>query len=92
MAWLTKNEVATLIEESEDILDGLEAMQSEANGGFTEEVLIDTIEIITAVMVAHEMKDQQLTPVFHKAGKMTSGSIRKTDRAKSMIKMGDEMR
>ena len=41
VAWMAENEISTLIEESEDILDGLETMLAEEGSGVTEEVLID---------------------------------------------------
>ena len=92
MAWMAENEVSTMIEESEDILDGLESMLAEEGSGVTEEVLIDATEIITAIIVAGEMKTQGIAPLFQKAGKLTTGRIRKTDRAEGMVKIREEMR
>ena len=35
------NEVSTMIEEEEDILDGLETMATEVDSGITEDALMD---------------------------------------------------
>ena len=47
--WMTENEVTTMVEEGEDILDGLESMLTEEGSGATEEVLMDATEVITAI-------------------------------------------
>ena len=81
-----------MVEEGEDIMDGLESMLTEEGSGVTEEVLIDATEITTAIIVAGEMKTQGITPLFQKAGKLTTGRIRKTGRAEGMVKMREELR
>ena len=89
---MTENEVTTMVEEGEDIMDGLESMLTEEGSGVTEEVLIDATEIITAIIVAGEKKPQGIAPLFQKAGKLTTGRIRKTGRAEGMVRMREELR
>ena len=43
--WMTENETTTMVEEGEDILDGLEAMLVEGTSGVTDEFLMDATEI-----------------------------------------------
>ena len=60
LEWMVENEETTMMEESEDILDGLESMLTEEGSGVTEEVLIDATEIITTIIVARGMKTQRI--------------------------------
>jgi hypothetical protein len=55
LEWMVKNEETTMMEEGEDILDGLESMLTEDGSGVTDEVLIDATEIITTIIVARGM-------------------------------------
>ena len=75
-----------MIEESEDILDGLESMLAEEGSGVPEEVLIDATEIITAIIVAGEMKTQGIAPLFQKAEKLTTGRIGRQIELKGWLK------
>ena len=50
--WMAENEELTLVEEAEDILDGLEAMSMAEESECPIEVLIDATEMITAIIVA----------------------------------------
>ena len=47
VAWMAENEVINLVEEGEDILDGLEAMNADGTSGVTDAVLMDATEIVT---------------------------------------------
>ena len=53
--WMAENELVTLVEEGEDVLDGLEAMLAEENSG----VLMDATEVITAIMVEGWKEDDR---------------------------------
>ena len=86
---MSENEMVTLIEEGEDILDGLETMLEDEGSGVSTEVLIDTTDIITAIILAGEIQPKKLAPIFLKDGKQV---LRKTGRAGSMIKMREELR
>ena len=44
---MVENEETTMMEEGEDILDGLESMLTEDGSGVTEDVLIDATECFT---------------------------------------------
>ena len=51
---MADNEVLALIEEGEDILDGLET--TEDGSGVSEEILMDSNGIITAIIVARALE------------------------------------
>ena len=53
-----------MVEEGEDILDGLESMLKEEGSGVTEEVLMDATEVITAILVARGLETQRVAPLF----------------------------
>ena len=48
---LIENDETTLIEEGEDILDGLELMMDNKEEGMTMETLMDVTEIITTLLI-----------------------------------------
>ena len=52
LEWIEENEMTTMVEEGEDILDGLESMLEEGGSGVNEDILKDTTEIITTIIVA----------------------------------------
>ena len=52
LEWLVNNRERRLVEEAEDILDGLEKLTEEGEMGMTEELLLETTEIVTAVVVS----------------------------------------
>ena len=62
MEWMTENEITTMVEEGEDILDGLEAMLTEETSEVTDEVLMDAREIITAITVAFRLETHRMAP------------------------------
>ena len=91
-SWMFENEVETLVEECEDILDGLEEMNGDETGEVTEEVLMDAAEIVTAIIVARSIESSRAAPIFQKDGKKTASKIRRIGRAEGMIKMREELR
>ena len=82
--WIDENEVETLVEEGEDIVDGIEAMELNKEPGICEEVLIGATEIITSIIVARGMENERIAPVFLKDGKV--------GRADYMMKMREDLR
>ena len=91
LEWRAGNEETTLIEEGEDVLDGLESMLEEDDSGVNEEVLTDATEIITTIIVARGMETQRVAPMFQKTGSKVSERVRRTGRAEGMMKMREEM-
>ena len=91
-SWMTENEIETLVEEGEDILDGLEAMNGDETGEVTEEILMDAAEIITAIIVARDVETSKVAPIFQKDGKRTASKIRRIGRAEGMRRMREELR
>ena len=89
---MAENEIETMIEEGEDILDGLETMLTEDNSGVTGDILMDATEIITAIIVAQGLKTNRVAPLFQKDGKVTTDRIKRIGRAEGMIRMREEMR
>ena len=80
----------TLIEEGEDILDGLEIM--EGVGEVSRELLMDTTEIITSIIVARNMRYDQEMPTFLKDGtRESTKNISRIGRARSMAKIREEL-
>ena len=67
MEWLVNNKERRLVEEAEDILDGLEQMVEEGDMGMEEVLLIEATEIITSVVLAWNLDVERIT--FVKAGK-----------------------
>ena len=52
LEWLVNNRERRLVEEAEDILDGLEKFTEVGEMGMTEELLQETTEIVTLVVVS----------------------------------------
>ena len=90
--WLVENDETTLIEEGEDILDGLELMMDNKEEGMTMETLMDVTEIVTTLLIGKSLTSKKIAPVFRKAGASTSGRIKRIGRAEGMKKMRDELR
>ena len=67
MEWMVNNNESRLVEEAEDMIDGLEEMTATKEMSMTEEVLMKATEIITAIVVARNM-DLGKVPSFQKAG------------------------
>ena len=80
-SWIAENEVVTLVEEGEDILDGLEAMLTEEDNGVSDEVLMDANEIITAIIMARGLETSRVAPLFQKDGRKMTNKIRRIGRA-----------
>jgi hypothetical protein len=51
--WMLTNKEVTLVEEGEDILDGLELMME--SGEISGTLLLDSTEIVTALIVARNL-------------------------------------
>ena len=90
--WIEENEEITLMEEGEDILDGLETMLTEKGSGVTEDILMDATEIINDIIVAQGLVSQRVAPLFQKDGKTTTERIKRIGRAEGMMRMREEMR
>ena len=88
---MVENEETTMLEDSEDILDGLESMLTDEGRGVTVDVLTDATEIITTIIVARGMETHRIAPKFQKAGSQTSDRVRRIGRAEGMMKMREEM-
>ena len=65
--WLVNNKERRLVEEAEDILDGLEQMVEDGDMGMEEELLIEATEVVTSVVLAWNLDVERIT--FVKAGK-----------------------
>ena len=74
--WLINNGERRLVEEAEDILDGLEERTKDGEMGMTEELLLEATEIVTSVVIAWNMdlervsfmKDGQDEEIFQMDG------------------------
>ena len=88
MDWLNENDRDTLVEEGENILDGLEGMREAEE--ITENLLLDITEIITALIIARGTEEEM--PTF---SQVNSGGKSKTmwrmNRAENMIKVRQTM-
>ena len=88
--WMLENDLDTLVEEGEDILDGMELM--EGVGEVSKELLMDSTEIITSIIVARNMMYDQEMPTFLKDGNRESANnISRIGRASSMVKIREEL-
>ena len=85
---MAEHEVITLVEEGEDILDGLEAMLTEESSGVSDDVIMDATEVITAILVARGLETSRVAPIFQKDGR----TISRICRAEGMTRMKEEMR
>ena len=92
LEWMLENDTEVLVDEGEDILDGLEMMEQENSSGVTENIMIDATEIITAIIVANGLDTQRVAPIFQEDGKKTTEKIKRIGRAEGMIRMREEMR
>ena len=68
--WMLENEESTLMEEGEDILVGLEMMTE--SGDILESLLLDCIEMITTLIVARNLDNEEVMSTFQKAGNQNS--------------------
>ena len=91
-SWLLENDEATLEEEGEDILDGLEVLREGKEEGVSDEVLMDVTDIITSILIGSSWKVKQVAPIFQQAGEQTRERIKRVGRAEGMKKMRDEIR
>ena len=90
LEWIAENEETTLMEEGEDILDGLEMM--EKAGEIPGDILMDSTELITALIVARNLNSDRMPTTFQKDGKSeTETKERRVGRASSMIKLRREL-
>ena len=88
--WMVSNTEDTLVEEGEDILDGLETMEN--LGEVSSKLLLDSTELITSIIVARRMESEEMMPTFQKDGKQpTTKNISRINRASSMIKIREEI-
>jgi hypothetical protein len=88
--WMLENDLDTLVEEGEDILDGMELI--EGVGEVSKELLMDSTEIITSIIVARNMMYDQEMPTFLKDGNRESANnISRIGRASSMVKIREEL-
>ena len=70
--WMLRNDELTLVEEGEDILDGLEMM--EKDGEIAGDLLLDSTEIIT-MLIARNLCSDRIPTTFQQAGKMKAFPI-----------------
>ena len=87
--WMVNNKEVILVEEGEDILDGLEVM--EESGEVSGTLLLDITEIITALTVARNLDTDRLMPTFQQDGKPRTKRLKRIGRAESMAKVRGEM-
>ena len=88
--WMLNNKEVTLVEEGEDILDGLEQMMEWKISGT---LLLDSTEIITALIVARNMDVDTEMPTFQQVGNQDSTKrLSRVRRAENMMKVRDEMK
>ena len=95
--WMQENSKSTMMEEGEDILDGLEMMTE--SGDITESLLLDCTEMITTLIVARNLDCEESSaqpstlPTFQKAGKGdTRKKLTRQSRASSMTKIRQELK
>ena len=89
--WMLNNKEVTLVEEGEDILDGLEQMME--YGEISGTLLLDSTEIITALIVARNMDVDTEMPTFQQVGNQDSTKrLSRVCRAENMMKVRDEMK
>ena len=91
-SWLMENDETTLVEEGEDILDGMEVLRDGNEGGVTDEMLMDVTDIITSILIGSSWKVKKVAPIFRNAGEQTRERIKRIGRAEGMKKMRDEIR
>ena len=70
MDWMLTNKEVKLVEEEEDILDGLEMMME--CGDISGTLLLDSTEIITALIVARSLDMDRVMPTFQQDGNQDS--------------------
>ena len=84
------NDGSTLMEEGEDILDGLELMTE--SGEVSNSFLVDCTDIITTLIVARNLENEEVMPTFQKAGNHNpKKKLTRQNRAGSMAKIRKEL-
>ena len=81
-----------MIEEGEDILDGIELMVANKEEGMTMETMMDITEVITTLVIGRGLTSKKLAPVFQQAGASTTQRLKRIGRAEGMIKVREELR
>ena len=89
---MAENDMSVLIEEAEDILVGVESMVMEDGSGVSQEVLIDTTEIVTAIIVTNGLTRDRVAPLFQEDGKAKCDKLKRIGRAEGVLRMREEMR
>ena len=88
--WMVENDESTLMEEGEDILDGLELMAD--SGEVSSTLLLDCTEMITTLIVARNLDDEEVMPTFQKAGTQNpKKKLTRQSRAESMTTIRKEL-
>ena len=70
ISWMVDNKEDTLIEEGKDILDGMETLLTEDGSEISEEIIKDTTEMITTIVVCRDLELVNAAPIFQQAGKV----------------------
>ena len=89
---MIENDEVTLIEEGEDILDGLKMMEERED--ISEDILLDATEMITCLIISMNLDTDRMMPTFQKDGnseKQTTERIKSIGRASGRTKMRKEM-
>ena len=64
LSWMVDKKEGTLIEEVEDILYGIETLLSEDGSEISEEIIKDTTEIISTIVVCRDLELVNAAPIF----------------------------
>ena len=93
--WMINNREMRLVEEAEDMLDGLEGLAEASEMGVTNNILMEATEIITAVVLARNLDREKVSfqmdgeeeLLFQKDGNLP----RRVGRAAGMKKVREEL-
>ena len=98
MEWMINNNECRLVEEAEDMLDGLEDMLVAKEMSMTEEILVKATAVITTIVVARNMDLGKIgTLTFQKEGEQNQSfqkdgsQTRRVGRGESMKRMREEL-
>ena len=72
LSWMVDNKEVTLIEEGKDILNGMETLLTEDGSEVSEDIIKDTTEMITTIVVCRDLELVNAAPIFQQVGKVSN--------------------
>ena len=92
LIWMVENKEEVLIEEGEDILDGMETLIGNDGSEVSEDIIMDTTEIITAIVISRDLELVKAAPLFQQAGAVRLERMSRLRKSEGLINMRECLR